>query len=108
MLASPLELMVAPDSSPNKSTNTDGANPRCLQRRMLLSPPIFERSLNCCVLMQVLRPAVSTLQFRGLDALRCYAALAVVVYHATLGLTFFSKAPAMLLHNLPIGVDFFF
>ena len=63
----------------------------------------------CFVTMHVLRHTASTVQFRGLDVLRCCAALSVLVYHATLDTdAFLSKAPAKFLHNLPIGVDFFF
>ncbi|RZJ93013.1 MAG: acyltransferase [Hymenobacter sp.] len=52
-------------------------------------------------------PAV--IRFSGLDVLRCFAALSVIAYHSTLGLQgSLSKAPAKLLHNLPVGVDFFF
>ena len=59
--------------------------------------------------MQVSSPATTTVQFRGLDILRCCAALAIVIYHSTLNLKdLISKAPAALLHNLPVGVDFFF
>ena len=49
-----------------------------------------------------------TVQFAGLDVLRCCAALAIVFYHATLGYTALPKAALLLLHNLPVGVDFFF
>ncbi|WP_046245998.1 acyltransferase family protein [Hymenobacter terrenus] len=59
--------------------------------------------------MHTSRPVPSTVQFRGLDVLRCCAALAVVVYHSTLNFkAFLPKALTELLHNLPIGVDFFF
>ena len=47
-------------------------------------------------------------QFVGLDILRCLAALSVVVYHATLGLQAGLPAAVLrLMHNLPVGVDFF-
>jgi peptidoglycan/LPS O-acetylase OafA/YrhL len=54
------------------------------------------------------RPAV---QFAGLDLLRCFAALSIVIYHSTLGLeqvVHIPRAVAKELHNLPVGVDFFF
>ncbi|GAA4017050.1 hypothetical protein GCM10022408_33260 [Hymenobacter fastidiosus] len=53
------------------------------------------------------RPAV---QFTGLDSLRCFAALAIVIYHSTLGLAELRQLPrsvGKVLHNLPVGVDFF-
>ncbi len=58
--------------------------------------------------MQPSPPATTTVQFRGLDVLRCCAALAIVLYHSTLNSDYFFPAVAKLLHNLPIGVDFFF
>ena len=60
---------------------------------------------------QVLSPpaATSVVNFRGLDVLRCCAALAVVIYHSSSGFNeFLPKAPVRFLHNLPVGVDFFF
>ncbi len=52
---------------------------------------------------------VPAVQFRALDVLRCCAALSIVFYHSTFEFkNFLSSAPSLLLHNLPVGVDFFF
>lgn len=47
-------------------------------------------------------------RFVGLDILRCFAALSIVFYHTTLGaVDAWPRAVKSLIHNLPIGVDFF-
>ena len=51
----------------------------------------------------------NTIHFRGINALRFFSAMAIIVYHCKLS----GNAPLevgipMLLHNLPLGVDFFF
>lgn len=55
-------------------------------------------------------PAASpSVHFSGLNALRFFAAFAIIIYHSTLDTQAQSaKAVKMFLHNLPLGVDLFF
>ena len=49
------------------------------------------------------------IHFKGLNTLRFFSALAIIVYHGTLSLQgSLPEAARMFLHNLPLGVDFFF
>ncbi|MGI4871841.1 MAG: acyltransferase family protein [Janthinobacterium lividum] len=58
--------------------------------------------------MPALRNSSAVVYFSGLNVLRCCAALAIVIYHSTFSFKdFLSKAPALVLHNLVVGVDFF-
>lgn len=50
-----------------------------------------------------------TIHFKGLNALRFFAAFAIIIYHSTLNFQDnYPKSIKMLLHNLPLGVDLFF
>jgi peptidoglycan/LPS O-acetylase OafA/YrhL len=53
--------------------------------------------------------ASPNIQFAGLNALRFISALAIVFYHSTLNFQDqFPKPVKMFIHNLPLGVDWFF
>jgi peptidoglycan/LPS O-acetylase OafA/YrhL len=55
-------------------------------------------------------PAASpSVHFSGLNALRFFAAFAIIIYHSTLETQAqLATAVKTFLHNLPIGVDLFF